>query len=91
MNGITNNGNSCPNISLSISFHKDDKHSIFSLKKNGCFDHFNTVNIGKLRKKRDVFEVEWKECGGFIMFIWFILSIIGWIVGAVFLGIYFWH
>uniref|UniRef100_A0A1I8BVK4 Uncharacterized protein n=1 Tax=Meloidogyne hapla TaxID=6305 RepID=A0A1I8BVK4_MELHA len=92
LNGKTNNGNSCPNISFSISFHKDDKqNSIFSLKKNGCFDHFKNFNEGKLRKKRDVFEVEWKECGGFIMFIWFILSIIGWIVGAVFLGIYFWH
>nr|CAD2169919.1 unnamed protein product [Meloidogyne enterolobii] len=78
------------NISFPISFHKaDKKNSIFNLTKNGCFD--NLKNENKIRKKRDIVEVVWKECGGFIVGVWFILALIGRIVGAVLLGIYFWH
>uniref|UniRef100_A0A915NGR9 Uncharacterized protein n=1 Tax=Meloidogyne floridensis TaxID=298350 RepID=A0A915NGR9_9BILA len=85
-----NNGDSCPNNSFPISFHKDDENnSIYFLTKNGCFD--NLKNENKIRKKRDIVEFVWVECKLFIMSVWSILLFIGWIVGAVFLGIYFWH
>uniref|UniRef100_A0A915NNV4 Uncharacterized protein n=1 Tax=Meloidogyne floridensis TaxID=298350 RepID=A0A915NNV4_9BILA len=82
------NGGTCPN-SVFISFHKDDhENSLFSVNENGCFKSFKNGDQ-KLRKKRNVFEIEWVECGSLIIMFWTIGVFVAWVVGAVFIGIHY--
>nr|CAD2163149.1 unnamed protein product [Meloidogyne enterolobii] len=82
------NGGTCPN-SIFISFHKDDhENSLSSVNKNECFKSFKNADQ-KLRKKRNVFEIKWVECGGLIIAFWTIGVFVAWVVGAVFIGIHY--
>ncbi|CAK5074240.1 unnamed protein product [Meloidogyne enterolobii] len=57
------------------------------MEGNKCFQSFENGDK-KLRKKRDVFEIKWVECGGFILMFWFVGVFVAWVVGAVFFGIH---
>uniref|UniRef100_A0A915LC06 Uncharacterized protein n=1 Tax=Meloidogyne javanica TaxID=6303 RepID=A0A915LC06_MELJA len=78
------NRGKCQN-SFFVSFHKDDReNSLFSTKMNEC-----SKNVEMKRKKRDVFKIEWVECGDFIVWAWIIFIIIVYVGIAVYLGILF--